>query len=243
MIRSATLGGCVSPLGRDSWRSDPRNTNTAATERSPESDRELRTAESPWEGRRPAWRARGCGWVSRSACLYCGRMDRLGFADETRRQGRYGIAVVIVCPCQVKIVSKIMQGSVGPGRRRSHFSKLRDRDRRLVVSQFAPENIRALYASARGRQTDARSECWRMLVPQLVGLGVVELAIEQIEGSEARDRKDIRAALVAVGRESDLTYAHKDPVGEPMLWVADAIAWCAGAGETWRARIALILHQ
>ncbi|MGH3753262.1 MAG: hypothetical protein ACRDRP_11295 [Pseudonocardiaceae bacterium] len=68
-----------------------------------------------------------------------------------------------------------------------------------------------------------------MLVPQLIGLGVIELTIEQIEGSEARDRKYIREALVAMGWKSDLTYAHKDPVGEPMLWVAEAIAWCAGA--------------
>jgi hypothetical protein len=54
--------------------------------------------------------------------------------------------------------------------RRVHFSKQQDRDRRLVASQLALEDICALYASARGRQTDARSECWRMLVPLLVGL-------------------------------------------------------------------------
>lgn len=181
--------------------------------------------------------------VSRSACLNCGRTDRLGFADETRRQGRYGIAVVIVCPCQVEIVRKGMQGSVRPGTRRVHFSKLRDRDRRPILSQFAPENIRALYVSARGRQTDARSECWRMLVPQLVRLGVVELTIEQIDkGGKTRDLRDIRNALLAMGRESDLTYAHKDPTGEPMLWLADAIVWCAGAGGAWRAKIASILY-
>ncbi|MBV8540859.1 MAG: hypothetical protein JO364_17670 [Pseudonocardiales bacterium] len=81
--------------------------------------------------------------LSRSTCLNCGRVDRLGFADETRRQGRYGIAVVIVCMCQVEIVSKVMQGSVRPGTQRVHFSKLRDRDRRLVVNQLVPENIRA----------------------------------------------------------------------------------------------------
>ena len=182
--------------------------------------------------------------VGRSACLHCDRTDRLGFADETRRQGRYGIAVVIVCPCQVEIVCKVIQGSVPPGTRRLHCSKLRPRDRRLVASQLSPENIHALYISARGRQTDARSECWRTLVPQLVGIGVVKLTIEQIdEGGKARDRRDIRNALLAIGRECDLTYAHRDPAGEPMLWVADAIAWCAGAGGTWRARIAPILYR
>lgn len=182
--------------------------------------------------------------VRRSACLNCGRTDRLGFADETRRQGRYGIAVVIVCPCQVEIVSKVIRGSVPPGTRRLHFSKLRPRDRRLVANQLSLEDIRAFYVSARGRQTDARSECWRILVPQLVGINVVKLTIEQIdEGGKARDRRDIRNALLAIDRESDLTYEHEDQVGKPMLWGADAIAWCAGAGGTWRARIAPVLYR
>lgn len=71
-----------------------------------------------------------------------------------------------------------------------------------------------------------------MLVPQLVGIGVVELTIEQVDkGDKARDLRDIRNALLAMGRASDLTHAHKDPTGEPMLWLADAIVWCAGAGD------------
>ncbi|MEO7193383.1 MAG: hypothetical protein ABIZ05_00945 [Pseudonocardiaceae bacterium] len=182
--------------------------------------------------------------LGRSTCLNCDRVDWLGFADETRRQGRYGIAVVIVCPCQVEIVSKVMQGSVRPGTQRVHFSKLRDRDRRLVVSQLAPENIRALYVSARGRQTNARSECWRMVVPQLTELGVVKLTIERIDdGSKARDLRDIRNALLALNRKFSLTYQHEDQTGKPMLWVADAIAWCAGAGGTWQTRIAPILYR
>lgn len=181
--------------------------------------------------------------VSRSACLNCGRTDRLGFADETRRQNRYGIAVAMMCPCQLEIVSKVMQGSVPPGTRRLRFSKLRPRDRRLS-SQLSPENIRALYVSARGRQTDARSECWRMLVPQLVEFGVVKLTIEQVdEGGKSRDNRDIRHALLTIDRESSLSYAHEDPDGKPMLWVADAVTWCSGAGGTWRGRIAPILYR
>ncbi|HEU0089456.1 MAG TPA: hypothetical protein VFQ77_17735 [Pseudonocardiaceae bacterium] len=194
-------------------------------------------------GREATGVARKNARVSRSTCANCGRTDRLGFADETVRQGRYDVAVVIVCRCQRMIVSKVMQGLVRPGMRRGHFSKQRDRDRRLVVSQLALEDIHALYATARGSQTDARSKCWRTLVPQIVRLGVVELTIERMEGGEARDRRDIREALVAMGRASDLTYTHKDPAGEPMLWVADAVAWCAGAGRTWRARIDSILYR
>jgi hypothetical protein len=135
--------------------------------------------------------------VSRLACLNCGRTDRLGFADETVRQGRYGIAVVVVCHCRVALVRKVMRGLVRPGLRRVHFSKQQDGDRCLVVNHIVLEDIQAFFATAHGRQIDARSECWIKLVPQLVTLGVTELAIERIQGGEARDRRDIRNALKA----------------------------------------------
>jgi hypothetical protein len=81
-------------------------------------------------------------------------------------------------------------------------------------------------------------------VPQLVELRVIKLTIEQIdEGGKARDLRDIRSALLALDREPRLTYKHEDQFGKPLLWVADAIAWCAGAGGTWRARIAPILYR
>ncbi|MBV9143340.1 MAG: hypothetical protein JO115_20890 [Pseudonocardiales bacterium] len=159
-------------------------------------------------GREPTDVAHKAGRVNHSTCLNCGRADRLGFADESVRASRYGIAVVVVCQCRVALVRKVMRGLVRPGLRRVHFSK-----------------------------------CWTKLVPQLVELGVTELTIERVQGGETRDRRDIRAALKAIGQGQELTYQHVDATGEPMLWVADAVAWCAGAGSHWRMRIAPILYQ
>ncbi|HET9255997.1 MAG TPA: hypothetical protein VFO16_12450 [Pseudonocardiaceae bacterium] len=165
----------------------------------------------------------------------------MGFADETYQRG-CEIAVVIVCRCQLEIVAKVIKGRSHKTLRRIHFSKLKDSDRRLVANLLAEESILALFVSVRGRQTVARSECWRRVVPPLVKLGVVALAIEQVgDGAKARDRRDIRNALMTIDQESRFTYDHEDPVGKPMLWAADA--WCAGAGGAWRARIATILYR
>lgn len=194
-------------------------------------------------GREPTDVAHKTGRVNHSTCLNCGRADRLGFADESVRASRYRIAVVVVCQCQVGLVRKVMRGLVRPGLRRVHFSKQQDGDRRLVVTQIVLEDIRALVVTSHGRQVDARSECWTKLVPQLVEFGITELIIERVQGSEARDRRDISAALKAIGQKSELTYQHAEATGESMLWVADAVAWCAGAGSHWRMRIAPILYQ
>jgi hypothetical protein len=34
-----------------------------------------------------------------------------------------------------------------------------------------------------------------------------------------------------------LTYEHVLPHEEPLLWLADAVAWCYGAGPRWRPRV------
>lgn len=241
MVRSSALDGC-SQLRRGHARSGLPRANPAATERSTRSVVAI-LALPELAGRKLTDVERKKVQARRLTCLNCGRTDRLGFADETVRQSRYGIAVVVVCHCRVALVRKVMRGLVRPDLRRVHFSKQQDGDRRLVVKHIVLEDIQAFFATAHGRQIDARSECWINLVPQLVAFGVTELAIERIQAGEARDRRDIRDALKALGREDTVTYRHVDPAVEPMLWVADAVAWCVGAGSHWRTRIASILVQ
>jgi hypothetical protein len=55
--------------------------------------------------------------------------------------------------------------------------------------------------------------------------------------NEQRDRRDIRKALAAKGLVDQLTYQHERSTAEPLLWVADAIAWSALAGRHWRIQI------
>lgn len=176
-------------------------------------------------------------------CVSCGRLDRLGFADETVRNSRYGIAVIVVCPCRAAPLRKLVRGLVRPGVRRLHFTRQQDRDRRQFLARIEQEDLGAIFVTMRGRERDARSACWAALVPRLLALGVTELAIEQMEGGEDRDRRDIRAALIKEGRVRDFCYAHVDPRHEPLLWVADAVAWAAGAGGRWRERVELILAR
>ena len=32
-------------------------------------------------------------------------------------------------------------------------------------------------------------------------------------------------------------YEHLDSTSEPLLWIADLVAWCHGAGSEWRKRV------
>lgn len=136
------------PIGARQFEERLTKINTAATRHTRRVTASFARLKSA--GREATGVARTTMRVRHSVCLHCGRTDRPGFADETRRQSRYGIAAVIACPCQVEIVSKVMRGSVPRYTRRVHFSKLPDRDRRLVASQLTQVNIRALYVTESG---------------------------------------------------------------------------------------------
>ena len=56
------------------------------------------------------------------------------------------------------------------------------------------------------------------------------------------DRRTIRAALLDAGAIDRLDYGHMRPSEEPLLWVADAVAWAYGVGQTWRRRVGGIVE-
>lgn len=165
------------------------------------------------------------------------------FVDETRRDPTYGLAAAIVCRCELNQVRKVVRLLVRPGQRRVHFSKEQDRGRKAFLSAVVRTPVRAVFVSAVGHPTVARSQCWTTLVPELLARGVDNLRIEHVDGSEERDRQDIRRALAVKGDPGMLTYRHESAAAEPLLWVADAVAWSASASPEWRARVAPILTR
>lgn len=179
----------------------------------------------------------------RLPCPACGRSDNyVGFADETGRNGRYGIAAVILCWCALESTRKLVRSLVRRGQRRVHFHKQQDRDRKAFLSAVGRTGVRGVFECVAGRpQAESRSACWSLLVPRLVELGVRDLRIEAVDGAESRDRKAIRDALVRDDLLDRLSYRHVDPTTEPLLWIADSLAWSAGAGGEWSARIQKIL--
>ncbi len=178
----------------------------------------------------------------RRRCDSCGNPDRFAaFVDETQRDPVYGLAAVIGCACELDDARKAIRRLVRRGQRRIHFTSEQDRGRKAFLSAIARTRVRALYASTVGRPSTARSECWTRLVPTLASLGVSSLCIERQDGAEDRDRRDIRGSLESNELLGSLRYWHEAPASEPLLWVADAVAWSASYGGEWRSRIASIL--
>lgn len=159
------------------------------------------------------------------------------FADESARQ-RYLVAAVLVDPAEVDPARRALRGLCMPGQRRVHFAKESDSRRRTVVSTLLRLDLRTRVYECAGRDVPARATC---LVDDLVDLGAATLVLETLDPQVRADRATIRSRLEVSG--GSLTYGHRRAHEEPLLWAADAMAWCYGAGGGWRRRIAPSLDK
>ena len=76
------------------------------------------------------------------------------------------------------------------------------------------------------------------MVQPLLERGVTRLIIESREGRDELDRQVLVGQLR--GRSDAFLYDHMPPHGDPLLWIADALAWCSSAAGTSRERIEAI---
>jgi hypothetical protein len=62
--------------------------------------------------------------------------------------------------------------------------------------------------------------------------------VGQDESLLKHDQSVLYAAVRGAGVAGSLAYEHLPARSEPLLWIADAAAWCWTRGPSWRARIA-----
>jgi hypothetical protein len=156
------------------------------------------------------------------------------YADESARQ-RYLIAAVLIGTADLDRTRKALRELRKPGQRRVHFAKESDQRRRLIVSCLTGLDLRVRVYESDGPDVAARAVCLARLVDDLVALGVERLVLETLDSQQVADRRTIYERLRETG--GGMAYEHRRSFEEPLLWVADAAAWCYGAGGDWRRRI------
>jgi len=77
------------------------------------------------------------------------------------------------------------------------------------------------------------------MVKPLLERGVTRLIIESREGRDDLDRQVLIDHLRRHG-DAGFGYDHLPPHGDPLLWIADALAWCFSVGGSWRERSSAI---
>lgn len=166
------------------------------------------------------------------------------FVDESKRHGLL-VAAAVIQPRDLAPSRTALRRLCLPGQARLHFTKERDdRRRQILAAILALDIVVDLYDATRVRnQQQARAACLNALVQDLAESGGQRLVFEQDDSLMRSDQQVLYAAVHATAVSDRLTYEHLPARSEPLLWVADAAAWCWSRGAPWTGRLQPIIRQ
>lgn len=161
------------------------------------------------------------------------------FVDESRRNDRYLLAAAFIDPRDLRRHRKLLGRLLMPGQRELHFKREKTDRRKAILSKLVVCGpvVRIYEVDCAESEEQARTACLIKLVGDLLDQGATRLVLDS---REVRDRHDRMAIRRILGKHpsKDLVYEHLDSTSDPLLWIADVVAWCYGAGGEWRRRAA-----
>lgn len=159
------------------------------------------------------------------------------FVDESKSKGYTMVAAVVVAG-DVEALRREIRTLVLPGQRRIHFTKESDSRRRQVLSQLVSLGVRVhIFHCADRSDAVGRKACLVGLVEHAAQHAHTNIVLERDESVEEADRRTLFHEVKKHGLTGNLSYGHETAHQEPLLWIADAIAWSYTKGGDWKRRI------
>lgn len=159
------------------------------------------------------------------------------FVDESKSKGYTMVAAVVVGE-DIATIRQEIRALVLRGQRRIHFTKESDPRKRLVLARLVELKVQAhvfhcdAKSDARGREA-----CLVGLVSHAAKHAHTRIVLERDESVEQADRRILYREVERHGIGGAVTYGLETAHQEPLLWIADAIAWSHTKGGEWRRRI------
>lgn len=164
------------------------------------------------------------------------------FVDESIRGQRHLMACVLVDARNLAEVRRSMTAFAGVGKR-LHFHQELDSTRRSALELIAALPVQLTVAVCTRRhgvsEFEARDLCLAALVRELQSQRVPRLIVE----TRQDDRDDHRTILRTRAADPTLNFEHRSGSDEPIVWVADAVAWAYGAGQRLSSLARPVVHR
>lgn len=163
------------------------------------------------------------------------------FVDESKTTG-YTMVAAVVVSSDVASLRREVRSLVLPGQRRIHFTKEQPERKRLILSRLTALGAQAqVFHCATKDQVVGREACLAGIVAHAAEHSHTKITIERDESIAKADRQFLFREVKRCGLSDTLTYAFEAPHQEPLLWVADAIAWSYTKGGEWKHRVAPLI--
>ncbi len=158
------------------------------------------------------------------------------FIDESK-DPRYVLAATLVNESEIARLRKTVRALVRPGQRSIHFYKEKNSHRRKLLSTYERLGFKTLiFESTHRNDLEARRECFDALIGVVAEFNILRLVIEKDVSILKFDEAMIEKLIRVNGLQDELGFEHFLRHEEPLLWVPDAVAWCANRGGEWRER-------
>lgn len=153
------------------------------------------------------------------------------FVDECKQQP-FLFAGFICSPVQQQARRKRLRGLLLAGQRSLHFKSENARRKKLIVKLMRDLNCHVVIVKCRTNpQASARLCALNSLVTSDLASQCVRIVLELDETVRVRDNAYLKQQHRL--REWD----HRERHEEPLLWVADAVAWCVNRGGEWERMV------
>jgi hypothetical protein len=159
------------------------------------------------------------------------------YLDESKAKNYVFIGVLVQdgdAPRLRKRVSALKM----PGQRSIHFVKEAESRRRKLIQEISELEFSAVrFESKERNQKIARECCIREIVRFAAKNDIKSLTFERDESAVSNDEKWLKDEILRTQGIDKLGFVHLNRFEEPLLWVADAIAWCDTRGGDWAKRV------
>lgn len=155
----------------------------------------------------------------------------IAYIDECKAK-RYVFALHLVDPKDQTRLRRFLTEKLLSGQRSIHFRKESPRRRKQLIKAFLDEELKVIILQETSMSSSpSRSIVIRAMNDLIKRLGVTEIVFELDETARLHDSK------LLSDLHTGIHWDHRQRHQEPLLWVADAVAWCVNRGGEWERMV------
>ena len=149
------------------------------------------------------------------------------YVDESK-QSPYLLVGFTISNVEQRVMRQILRGLLLPGQRSLHFKAENNRRKKLILDSLRRSSCQLVVVKCSFRpRSQARSCALKSLIQLAHRKTFKSVILELDETVRHRDHRQFKQC------GATFEWDHRRRHEEPLLWVADAVAWCVNRGGEW----------
>ncbi len=154
------------------------------------------------------------------------------------------MAAVMVQPGNAAALRKLMVSLLMPRQGHIHFVNERASRRKQILDSLERIGARVRIYRCRGLNPIlARALCLSALLDDCARINATSLILERDDSLFKTDEIFLRQGLYRRGLKATLEFRHVGKSEEPIVWIADAVAWSYARGDEYKRKALTLIES